>query len=337
MITELNFILTVALSSAIIVIVLALMGVIIFQRWRLGDKNAALGKFIRENAELRQRIQRAGLLSLAFFLFCCTGDEHDAAKYITINASIGSFTPVNNSFATGDQVSFYAWTGSATDIPADLVVNGAECTLGSNEQWTSATRMTWSGTNVLHYFLAFYPERAVTNFTADPYTLDVNDQHASDLLVARNLTGMMPTENAVPLLFGHTMARLDVNLLFRNQWNATPVVGSVAVKAAGSCTINYLDMTYDIDAPTDIDLPAVQTAEGYEASYQSIMIPQTFQTLTVTIDGQPYTFTHTEDIPLTPGKFTTLNLYVGRDRIDLGAVSINDWIAGPVIDGGSAL
>ena len=49
-----EMIIAVALSSAIIVIVLALVGIIIYQRWRIGDKNAALGKFIRENAELRQ-------------------------------------------------------------------------------------------------------------------------------------------------------------------------------------------------------------------------------------------------------------------------------------------
>ena len=39
---ETNLILTVALAAAIIVVVLALVAVIIYQRWRLGDKNAAI-------------------------------------------------------------------------------------------------------------------------------------------------------------------------------------------------------------------------------------------------------------------------------------------------------
>lgn len=59
---ETNLILTVALAAAIIVVVLALVAVIIYQRWRLGDKNAAISKFINENEEQRKRMEKAGLL-----------------------------------------------------------------------------------------------------------------------------------------------------------------------------------------------------------------------------------------------------------------------------------
>jgi len=55
-------ILTVALAAAIIVVVLVLVAIIIYQRWRLGDKNAAISKFIHENEEQRRRMQKAGLL-----------------------------------------------------------------------------------------------------------------------------------------------------------------------------------------------------------------------------------------------------------------------------------
>lgn len=57
-----NLIFTVALAAAIIVVVLALVGIIIYYRWQLGDKNATLGRFIDENAELnsRPRIQTTG-------------------------------------------------------------------------------------------------------------------------------------------------------------------------------------------------------------------------------------------------------------------------------------
>ena len=59
---ETNIILTVALAAALIVVVLALVGIIIYQRWRLGDKNAAISKFIHENEEQRKRMKKAGLL-----------------------------------------------------------------------------------------------------------------------------------------------------------------------------------------------------------------------------------------------------------------------------------
>jgi hypothetical protein len=49
---DFTMIITVALATAIIVIVLMLVAVVIFQRWQIGDKNAALARFIRENMEL---------------------------------------------------------------------------------------------------------------------------------------------------------------------------------------------------------------------------------------------------------------------------------------------
>ena len=59
---ETNLILTVALAAAIIVVVVVLLAVIIYQRWRLGDKNVAISKFIHENEEQRRRMKKAGLL-----------------------------------------------------------------------------------------------------------------------------------------------------------------------------------------------------------------------------------------------------------------------------------
>ena len=335
--SEVNLILTVALAASIIVIVIALVCIIIYQRWRIGDKNAALGRFISENAEMRQKMLRAGLLSFALFFSCCCGDDHDDAKYINIEAAIGSISPASVSFTTGDKMTLYAWTGSTDAASASIVVDGVECTYGSDSRWTAASPVVWSDTDAPHYFIAFSPAHRVSNFTADPYTLNPSDQRASDLLVARNLTGVMPSDNPVPLLFGHAMSRLDVNLQFRNQWAIVPTVSSVTAKAANSCTIDYLAETYNVGAQTDIAMPATATAEGYALSYRSIMVPQKFRSLTITVNGMPLTYTHNSDIPLTAGKFATLNLFVGRESIDLGAVSIDDWVAGAVVEGGSSL
>ena len=335
--SEVNLILTVALAASIIVIVIALVCIIIYQRWRIGDKNAALGRFISENAEMRQKMLRAGLLSFALFFSCCCGDDHDDAKYINIEAAIGSISPASVSFTTGDKMTLYAWTGSTDAASASIVVDGVECTYGSDSRWTAASPVVWSDTDAPHYFIAFSPAHRVSNSTADPYTLNPSDQRASDLLVARNLTGVMPSDNPVPLLFGHAMSRLDVNLQFRNQWATVPTVSSVTAKAANSCTIDYLAETYNVGAQTDIAMPATATAEGYALSYRSIMVPQKFRSLTITVNGMPLTYTHNSDIPLTAGKFATLNLFVGRESIDLGAVSIDDWVAGAVVEGGSSL
>ena len=53
---DFTMIITVALAAAIIVIVLMLVAVVIFQWWQIGDKNAALARFIRENIELSDEL-----------------------------------------------------------------------------------------------------------------------------------------------------------------------------------------------------------------------------------------------------------------------------------------
>ena len=83
-------------------------------------------------------------------------------------------------------------------------------------------------------------------------------------------------------------------------------------------------------------LPAQKTAaKGFACSYASLMVPQTsFRTLTITIDGQEYVFTHTADIPLASGKTTTVNLTAGRDKIELASdISLQGWIDDSPISG----
>ena len=52
----------VALASAIIVALLALVGIIIYQRWRIGDQNVFIDRFFRQNEEQREKMKKAGLL-----------------------------------------------------------------------------------------------------------------------------------------------------------------------------------------------------------------------------------------------------------------------------------
>ena len=51
----------VALAAAIIV-VQVLMGIIIYQHWRIGDQNVFIERFIRQNEEQRKKMRKAGIL-----------------------------------------------------------------------------------------------------------------------------------------------------------------------------------------------------------------------------------------------------------------------------------
>ena len=300
-----------------------------------------------KNNNKMKKLRFIPLAALGLLAAACSSDDavsqQEAAKNITIEASIGNMTRATTTgnttvFDAGDGVSIYAWTGSATAVAADKVVNGVVNTLGADGKWTPAMPMLWADMVTPHYFLGIYPARTVTDFTADPYTVDNTSYEQSDLLVARQTSGLTATQNPVSLTFDHAMAKLYVNMNFRNQWDEAPTVAACEATAAGTCTIDYLAKTYAAGEQTQVALAAQGAATGYARSFSGIMIPQAgFRTITLTIGDQAYVYTHAEDIPLEAGKYTTLNLIVGRNKIEMGEVSINDWTEGTTLSGGQAL
>jgi len=257
---------------------------------------------------------------------------------ITIEAAVGPMTKMDyvgnqTSFTAGDQIALYAWTGDPSAVPAaaDRVVDGVVNTLGGDGKWTPASLMRWKTMTDTHYFLGVSPVRNITDFTADEYSLDPSAFTTSDLLFAANLEGVAPSSTPVTLSFHHAMAKININLKFRNQWSETPEVSAVTVTAQNKATVNYL--TQHVTAtgdPSAVPVPALETAaSGYDRSFSGLQVPQPgAQKVTVTIAGTDYVYDAGVDIPLVSGQITTLNLNVGRDRIELGSMSISDWAAG---------
>ena len=291
------------------------------------------------------------LTILALLLASCdkgasSGQDEEAPTHITVEAQVGAMTRATTTgnstvFDEGDKLSLYAWTDNQNTTPQSFVVDGVSNTLTNNGKWVPEQEMLWQDMVTLHYFLGIYPTRRVENLAADPFTLDDTDYEKSDLLYALVPRAMKATENPVPLIFDHAMAKLYVNMNFRTQWDGKPNITACKAKAANSCTINYLakEITPTLDADATVTLTAQPVADNdnFAAKYCALMIPQTgFRTVTITIDGKNYTYTHNEDIPLVSGKITTLNLIVGRNKIEIGTVSINEWEEGETIDGGQA-
>ena len=218
------------------------------------------------------------------------------------------------------------------------MVDGGVFQLANTGVWSPLSSMLWFDMVTPHYFIGVYPANSkIADLHAGAFTLNPADQAGSDLLIATNLTGLKANDNPVSLTFEHAMARLRVNLNFRNQWGGTPTVGSVAATAATTATVNYETKSVTAGASaTSVALPAQATpAEGFALSYGSLMVPQAgFRTLTITIEGKEYVFTHSADIPLASGKTTVVNLTVGRDKIEFASdITIKDWTAGDSING----
>ena len=300
---------------------------------------------------MKKKTYLIALMAMALTLGSCSDNENgiggETSKYITVSTSIGNMTRVatdekgGQTFEEGDEISVYAWTGDATVAPEtrERVVNNAINKL-TNGSWVSTPQMLWKNNRDKHYFIGVYPTAAISDFTASEYKLDVTKQEDSDLLVAVNISGISynaDEQQTVPLAFTHVMSKVIVNLQYRNQFGGTPTVESLVVKnAASDASVNFLTKTVTVAtdaARTDISIPVIKANEKYE----SIMIPQSGITkIAVNINGKQYVYTHPTDIKLEGGKYTVVNLIVGRDEITLGNVSIADWGEGEKINGGEA-
>ena len=300
---------------------------------------------------MKKKTYLFALMAMALTLGSCSDNENgiggETSKYITVSTSIGNMTRVatdekgGQTFEEGDEISVYAWTGDPAVAPEtrERVVNNAINKL-TNGSWVSTPQMLWKNNSDKHYFIGVYPTAAISDFTASEYMLDVTKQEDSDLLVAVNTSGISynaDEQQTVPLAFTHVMSKVIVNLQYRNQFGGKPNVESLAVKnAASDASVNLLTKTVTVAtdaARTDISIPVIKANEKYE----SIMIPQSGITkIAVKINGKQYVYTHPTDIKLEGGKYTVVNLIVGRDEITLGNVSIADWGEGENINGGEA-
>lgn len=285
-------------------------------------------------------LRTIALAMLAATLTACSNDDNGgkAPKYINIDAQLSQPTKTTiaadgtMSFTSGDAISVYAWTGSASTLPttADGFVVAGNTNTFNGSTWTASPQMLWKDLTSPHFFIATYPKRDITQTN---FTLDTSKQSECDVMVATNLgtdsKGIIATETAIPLAFDHLMAKLQVNLQFRNQWGESgPTSVAVSINSKGSATIDYLakSVTPTGDA-SYINLPSVAAAvEGYAKSYESIVIPVSdLKNIKIAIDGHDYIYTHDTAIQLQGGKTTIVNLMVGRNEITLGSMSIKGW------------
>ena len=297
---------------------------------------------------MKKKTYLFALMAMAFTLGSCSDNENgigsETSKYITVSTSICNMTRVatdangGQTFEEGDEISVYAWTGAPTVAPetSERVVNNAINKL-TNGSWVSTPQMLWKNNRDKHYFIGVYPIAAISDLSTGEYTFDETKQVESDLLVAVNKDGLsynVDEQQPVPLTFTHVMAKLVVNLTYKNQWGTEgPTVDKVVVgNAAKKATINYLTkvVTPSTTAKEDFSLPEITE----NTKYVSVIIPQEdVKQLTIVIGGKNFVYDNGTPFKLESGKITTVNLEVGRDEIKLGDVKITDWEDGSTFSG----
>lgn len=57
-----TLLIAIALVVSNVAVLLVLVAIIIYQRWRIGDQNVFIERFIHQNEELREKMRKAGIV-----------------------------------------------------------------------------------------------------------------------------------------------------------------------------------------------------------------------------------------------------------------------------------
>lgn len=241
----------------------------------------------------------------------CKKNRHKDLFYdIKISASIGNLSKVatNNDgsqyFENNDEISVYAWVGDKTIAPSagERVVNNSVNRL-NNGVCTASPQMLWNTTTDPHNFIGIYPktETPVDNLAVDIYRTNENE----------------------PAL----------NISKNNEFDGTNVtVESVLLRqTAGAVKLN-LQQNGAVSVHGDAQAIDVMMHSLQGGSYEAIFFPYLGQEagakmITVNMsNGNSYSYTvPAEGINFEAGCAYTMNLKVGKDKLNLSGVSIGSW------------
>ena len=283
-------------------------------------------------------------LALMGVLASCQSDDDFTvtrpANAVGINVSVGSLqTTRSNAIATddtqrqfnqGDQISV-----STNDQEAVIF----QCTSTENQTWTETVAgkfLLW--TQPMLTFSAYYPVTTGTSMTA--FTMPTDQSSVDRIALADYMTRQQTCNNEsgtdINLTLERKMARVIVRISgFGSQYDDDEkTVSNVSIYSQAS----GIENSNPTGSSTEIQ-PYAQGDGGQGSTYTALVVPgdgdsgARFIRLT---DGE-YNTLLVKGIPeLNAGNSYTFNLVVGKNRIEVASVTVQDWTTGETLAGGQA-
>lgn len=284
-------------------------------------------------------------LALMGVLASCQSDDDFTvtrpANAVGINVSVGSLqTTRSNAIATddtqrqfnqGDQISV-----STNDQEAVIF----QCTSTENQTWTETVAgkfLLW--TQPMLTFSAYYPVTTGTSMTA--FTVPTDQSSVAKIALADYMTRQQVISRPeggsnIQMQLERKMARVIVRISgFGSQYDDDEkTVSNVSIysEASGIADGNPTGSSTEIQ-------PYAQGDGGQGSTYTALVVPgygdsgARFIQLT---DGEGSTLL-VKGIPeLEAGNSYTFNLVVGKNKIEVASVTVQDWTTGETLTGGQA-
>ena len=286
----------------------------------------------------------AALALMGTLASCQSDDDFTVARpanAVGINVSVGSLqTTRSNAIATndtqrqfnqGDQISV-----STNDQEAVIF----QCTSTENQTWTETVAgkfLLW--TQPMLTFSAYYPVTTGTSMTA--FTLPTDQSSVDKIALADYMTRQQNISRPeggsdIQMQLERKMARVIVRISgFGSQYrDDQKTVSNVSIysEASGIADGNPTGSSTEIQ-------PYAQGDGGPGSTYTALVVPgygdsgARFIRLT---DGEGSTLL-VKGIPeMQAGNSYTFNLVVGKNKIEVASVTVQDWTTGETLAGGQA-
>lgn len=302
---------------------------------------------------------------VAGMLTSCSKDDSDALignnnypadGMVRISTTLDDAQPLSRAEGTtaaytGTNLSLSVDYGATDNYTRANILWNNTSSAWSQDLTADANPMLWKNATAAAKIYAFAPHVAgATDLTAVPFSVKA-DQSAAGAILASDLVGYkdeafvpgssLDKLNELNLAFTHRLSKLTVNLTYGNQYpeGARPGIEKLEViNTSLSATYNAQTLTATASATTGEIKAATVKADSYEA----ILVPQTVAASTklvrVTLsDGTKLAYTIPAAQLFEANKHYTLSLRVGKDKLEVGSVTVDGWGDGTPIPGGEAL
>ena len=284
-------------------------------------------------------------LALMGVLASCQSDDDFTvtrpANAVGINVSVGSLqTTRSNAIATddtqrqfnqGDQISV-----STNDQEAVIF----QCTSTENQTWTETVAgkfLLW--TQPMLTFSAYYPVTTGTSMTAFTVPTDqssVDKIALADYMTRQQVISRPESGSDIQMQLERKMARVIVRISgFGSQYDDDEkTVSNVSIYSEAS----GIENGNPTGSSTQIT-PYAQGNGGQGSTYTALVVPgdgDSGARFIRLMDGE-YNTLLVKGIPeLEAGNSYTFNLVVGKNRIEVASVTVQDWTTGEILAGGQA-
>ena len=289
-------------------------------------------------------LSMAALALMGTLASCQSDDDFTVARpdnAVSVNFSVGSLkaTTRSNAIATDDSQREFNQGDQIAVSTNDQEAVIFQCTSTENQTWTEAVAgkfLLWTQPTLT--FSAYYPATTGTSMTA--FTLPADQSSTEKIALADYMTRQQVCNNEngtdINLNLERKMARVIVRISgFGSQYDDDEkTISDVSIYSQAS----GIENGNPTGSSTEIQ-PYAQGNGGQGSTYTALVVPgygdsgARFIRLT---DGE-YSTLLVKGIPeLEAGNSYTFNLVVGKNKIEVASVTVQDWATGEILDGGQA-